>query len=96
MTYNVFGGTLNLAQPNPYANLHPAPDRLPHEHHTTQFFRGRMRRPSCHPTNSVKAPKVLHFHCSHWFAENKFVWYGIGTCICNFSISIYCKFWIKR
>ena len=31
-----------VALAGPYACLHLAPDRLPHQHPTTQFFRGRM------------------------------------------------------
>jgi len=31
-----------LASAGPYASLHLAPDRLPHQHPTTQFFTGRV------------------------------------------------------
>jgi len=31
-----------VASAGPYASLHPAPDRQPHQHPTTQFFTGRM------------------------------------------------------
>jgi len=40
----------------PYASLHLAPDRQPHQHPTTQFLQAGC--PSCQPTNSVKALKV--------------------------------------
>jgi len=31
-----------VASAGPYASLHLAPDRQPHQHLTTQFFTGRM------------------------------------------------------
>ena len=31
-----------VASAGPYASLHLTPDRLPHQHLTTQFFTGRM------------------------------------------------------
>jgi len=31
-----------VASAGPYATLHLAPDRLPRQHPTTQFFSGRM------------------------------------------------------
>jgi len=31
-----------VASAGPYASLHLAPDRQPHQHPTTQFFIGRM------------------------------------------------------
>jgi len=31
-----------VASAGPYASLHLAPDRQPHQHPTTQFFTGRM------------------------------------------------------
>jgi len=31
-----------VASAGPYASLHIAPDRQPHQHSTTQFFTGRM------------------------------------------------------
>jgi len=31
-----------VASAGPYASLHLAPDRLPRQHPTTQFFTGRM------------------------------------------------------
>jgi len=40
-------------------SLHLAPDRQPRQHPTTQFLQAGC--PSCHPTNSVKALKALHF-----------------------------------
>jgi len=44
-----------VASAGPYASLHLAPDRQPRQHPTTQFLQAGC--PSCHPTNSVKAPK---------------------------------------
>ena len=44
-----------MASAEPYANLHIAPDKWPHQHPTTQFFQAGC--PSCRPTNSVKALK---------------------------------------
>ena len=46
-----------VASAGPYASLHLAPDRQPHQHPTTHFLQARC--PSCHPTNSVKALKEL-------------------------------------
>ena len=46
-----------MASAGPYASLHLAPDRQPHQHHTTLFL--QTGRPSCHPANSVKALKAL-------------------------------------
>jgi len=45
-----------VASAGPYASLHLAPDRQPHQHRTTQFFL-QAGCPSCRPTNSVKALK---------------------------------------
>jgi len=42
-----------VASAGPYASLHLAPDRQPHQHFTTQFLQAGC--PSCRPTNSVKA-----------------------------------------
>jgi len=44
-----------VASAGPYANLHLAPDRQPHQHPTTLFLQAGC--PSCRPTNSVKALK---------------------------------------
>jgi len=33
---------VEVASAGPYANLHLAPDRQPHQHPTSQFFTGRM------------------------------------------------------
>jgi len=41
----------------PYASLHLAPDRQPHQHPTAQFLQAGC--PSCCPTNSVKALKAI-------------------------------------
>jgi len=54
----------------PYASLHLAPDRQPRQHPTTEFLPAEC--PSCRPTNSVKALKVLDSEqlslvdCSDW------------------------------
>jgi len=40
----------------PYASLHLASDRQPRQHPTTLFL--QAERPSCRPTNSVKALKA--------------------------------------
>jgi len=40
-----------VASAGPYASLHPAPDRQPRQHLTTQFLQARC--PSCHPANST-------------------------------------------
>jgi len=45
-----------VASAGPYASVHLAPDRQPHQHPTTQFLQAGC--PSCHPTNSVKALKA--------------------------------------
>jgi len=45
-----------VASAGPYASLHLAPDRQPHQHPTTQFLQAVC--PSCRPTNSVKALKA--------------------------------------
>jgi len=45
-----------VASAGPYASLHLAPDRQPHQHPTTLFLQAGC--PSCHPTNSVKALKA--------------------------------------
>jgi len=45
-----------VASAGPYASLHLAPDRQPHQHPTTLFLQARC--PSCRPTNSVKALKA--------------------------------------
>jgi len=45
-----------VASAGPYAGLHPAPDRQPHQHPTTLFLQARC--PSCRPTNSIKALKA--------------------------------------
>jgi len=45
-----------VASAGPYASLHLAPDRQPHQHSTTLFLQAGC--PSCHPTNSVKALKA--------------------------------------
>ena len=45
-----------VARAGPYASLHLAPDRKPHQHPTTQFLQAGC--PSCRPTNSVKALKA--------------------------------------
>ena len=45
----------------PYASLHLAPDRQPRQHLTAQLQAGC---PSCHPTNSVKALKVINYTVS--------------------------------
>ena len=47
-----------VASAGPYASLHLAPHRQPHQHPTTQFFL-QAACPSCHPTNSVKALKAV-------------------------------------
>ena len=44
------------ASAGPYASLHPAPDRQPHQHPTTLFLQSGC--PSCRPTNSVEALKA--------------------------------------
>jgi len=46
-----------VASAGPYASLHLAPDRQPHQHPTTLFLQAGC--PSCHPTNSVKALKAI-------------------------------------
>jgi len=46
-----------VASAGPYASLHLAPDRQPHQHLTTLFFL-QAGCPSCRPTNSVKALKA--------------------------------------
>ena len=46
-----------LASAGPYASLHLAPDRQPHQHLTAQFFTGRI--PFLRQTNSVKALKAM-------------------------------------
>jgi len=46
-----------VASAGPYASLHLAPDRQPHQHPTTLFLQAGC--PSCRPTNSVKALKAL-------------------------------------
>ena len=45
-----------MASAGPYASLHLAPDRQPHQHPTTLFLQAGC--PSCRPTNSVKALKA--------------------------------------
>ena len=45
-----------VASAGPYASLHLAPDRKPHQHPTTLFLQAGW--PSCRPTNSVNALKV--------------------------------------
>ena len=45
-----------VASAGPYASLHLAPDRQPHQHPTTLFLQAGC--PSCRPTNSVKALKA--------------------------------------
>jgi len=45
-----------VASTGPYASLHLAPDRQPHQHPTTLFLQAGC--PSCHPTNSIKALKA--------------------------------------
>jgi len=45
-----------VASAGPYASLHFAPDRQPHQHPTTLFLEAGC--PSCRPTNSVKALKA--------------------------------------
>ena len=47
-----------VASAGPYASLHLTPDRQPHQHPATQFLQARC--PSCHPTNSIKALKVVY------------------------------------
>jgi len=45
-----------VASAGPYASLHLAPDRQPHQHPTTLFL--QVGCPSCRPTDSVKALKA--------------------------------------
>jgi len=45
-----------VASAGPYASLHLAPHRQPHQHPITQFLQAGC--PSCRPTNSVKALKA--------------------------------------
>jgi len=45
-----------VASTGPYASLHLAPDRQPHQHPTTLFLQAGC--PSCRPTNSIKALKA--------------------------------------
>jgi len=49
-----------VASAGPYASLHLAPDRQPHQHPTTVFLQvGTVGCPSCRPSNSVKALKAI-------------------------------------
>jgi len=60
-----------VASAGQYASLHLAPDRLPCQHSTTQFFTGRM---PCLPPNQHRQSSegtVIDFselktHCVHW------------------------------
>ena len=63
-----------VASAGPYASLHLAPDRQPHQHPTTLFLQAGC--PSCRPTNSVKALKaqlniatdklvIVHMFCAY-------------------------------
>ena len=64
-----------VASAGPYASLHLAPDRQPHQRPTTQFLQAGC--PSCRPTNSVKALKAITIvdtgvkvkQKSHWTAN---------------------------
>ena len=63
-----------VASAGPYASLHLAPDRQPHQHLTTQFFL-QAGCPSCHPTNSVK--HILWVKLSEMFATMIFLKYAL-------------------
>jgi len=49
-----------VASAVPYASLHLAPDKQSHQQPTTLFFL-QAGRPSCLPTNSIKALKAKHY-----------------------------------
>jgi len=53
---------LAVASAVPYASLHLAPDRQPHQHPTTQFFTGRMPflppNQQCQSTEGIKEKKA--------------------------------------
>jgi len=49
-----------VASAGPYASLHLAPDRQPHQHPTTQFFTGRMPfLPPNQQCQSTEGPKYI-------------------------------------
>ena len=54
-----------VASAGPYASLHLAPDRQPHQHPITLFLQAGC--PSCRPTNSIKALKASK---PYWYATN--------------------------
>jgi len=49
-----------VASAGPYTSLQLAPDKQPRQHSTTHFL--QAGRPSCRPTNSVKALKAQELH----------------------------------
>jgi len=53
-----------VALAGPYANLHIAPDKQPHQHPTTQFFTGRMPfLPPNQQRQSTEGVNKTHLHC---------------------------------
>jgi len=49
-----------VASAGPYANnLHPAPDRQPHQHLITQFFTGQMLSMMPNSVSALKAEYLL-------------------------------------
>jgi len=57
-----------MASAGPYASLHLAPDRQPHQHPTTLFFTGRMPflppNEQCHSTEGIQTSVVYPPTCS--------------------------------
>ena len=49
-----------VASAGPYASLHLAPDRQPHQHHTTLFFTGRV--PFLPPKKQRQSTENMQYH----------------------------------
>jgi len=54
---------VEVASAGPYASLHLAPDRQPHQHSTSQFFTGRMPfLPPNQQRQSTEGNCIANFH----------------------------------
>ena len=85
-----------VASAGPYASLHLAPDRQPHQHPTTQFFTGRM--PFLPPnqqrqsTEGTKPGSSIHDKCFWGRGQvsagqmSEHTWY-LGIRVCRDTIS---------
>ena len=92
-----------VASAGPYASLHLAPDRQPHQHPTTLFFTGRMpflppnqQRQSTEGSTVNDVAKITEQEITLQISKNSHDLYNYGTVECQRYPQVHARLSPKR